>query len=112
MIANILPSNQGQKVKIQLFQNMVMLHIQFKGMTHASPSFDPPGWTKGVGQRQIFNFFSEHGHIAYQIKLNHECSNTAANILPADPPPRGHIGVGVKMSQFDFFRTWSCFISN
>ena len=29
---------------------------------------------------------SEHGHVAYQIKDNHECSNMAANILPADPP--------------------------
>ena len=31
--------------------------------------------------------FSEHGHVAYQIKGNHMCSNMVANILPADPPP-------------------------
>ena len=30
--------------------------------------------------------FSEHGHVAYQIKDNHECSNMVANILPTDPP--------------------------
>ena len=29
----------------------------------------------------------EHGHVAYQIKGNQECSNMVANILPADPPP-------------------------
>ena len=29
--------------------------------------------------------FSEHGHVAYQIKDNHKCSNMLANILPADP---------------------------
>ena len=33
--------------------------------------------------------FSEHGHVAYQIKGNHDCNNMAANILQADhhPPP-------------------------
>ena len=32
MVANILPADPG--VKIQLFLNMVMLHIILKGMTH------------------------------------------------------------------------------
>ena len=36
---------------------------------------------------------SEHGHVAYQIKENHECSNMVANILPTDPPPLGMDGV-------------------
>ena len=31
--------------------------------------------------------FSEHDHIAYQIKGNYECRIMVANILPADPPP-------------------------
>ena len=41
LLKNILPTDPpdplgwGQKVKIQLFQNMVMLHIK-KGMTHAA----------------------------------------------------------------------------
>ena len=30
------PQGWGQKVKIQLFQNMVMLHIKLKGMTNAN----------------------------------------------------------------------------
>ena len=34
-----------------------------------------------------FFFFSEHGHVAYQIKENQECTNMVANILPADPLP-------------------------
>ena len=28
---------------------------------------------------------SESGHVAYQIKGNHECSSMVANILPAEP---------------------------
>ena len=36
--------------------------------------------------------FSEHDHVAYQIKGNHKCSNTVANILPADPPPPRTLG--------------------
>ena len=34
--------------------------------------------------------FSEHGHVAYQIKGNNEYRHIVANILPADspyPPP-------------------------
>ena len=36
-----------------------------------------------------FNFL-EHGHVAYQIKGNHGCSNMVENILagnPLPPPP-------------------------
>ena len=40
--------------------------------------------------------FSEHGHVAYQIKGKHECSNILANILPAPlPPPWVSIGQNV-----------------
>ena len=38
-----------------------------------------------VGQNSTF---SEHSHVAYQIKENQECSNMVANILPADPGDR------------------------
>ena len=31
-----------------------------------------PGWTSGVGPMP---FFSEYGHVAYQIKADDECSN-------------------------------------
>ena len=51
--------------------------------------------------------FSEHGHVAYQINWNHSCSNMVANILPADPTPTMEFG-----SKFNFFRAWSCCISN
>ena len=30
------PGGWGQKVEIQLFQNMVMLHIKSKGLAHAA----------------------------------------------------------------------------
>ena len=46
MVANVLPADTlhlplnpwgfGQKVKIQLFQNIVMLHITLKGITNAA----------------------------------------------------------------------------
>ena len=38
--------------------------------------------------------FSEHGHVAYQIKENHRCSNMIANISPSDPHPT--LGLGSK----------------
>ena len=59
--------------------------------------------------------FSEYGHFAYQIKGNDTYSNMLVNILPVDPhDPRGGGGGGgvVKRSNFNFFRTWSCCISN
>ena len=31
--------------------------------------------------------FTEHGHAAYQSKMNHKCHNLVANYLPADHPP-------------------------
>ena len=43
----------------------------------------PPG--DGVS-RSTFNF-SKHGHVAYQIKENHECSIMVANSLPSDTTP-------------------------
>ena len=33
------------------------------------------------------SIFTEHVHVAYQIKENHECSNIVANILHANPLP-------------------------
>ena len=46
----------------------------------------PPLW---VGVKRSNSSFSEHGHVANQIKGNHECSNIVANILPADTPILG-----------------------
>ena len=42
--------------------------------------YDP----RGIGSK---GQNSEHGHLAYQIKGNHEFSNMVASILPAYPPP-------------------------
>ena len=54
---------------------------------------NPHPLTLGMGQNSTF---SEHGHVAYQIKDNHKCSNMVANILPPDPlpPPLGIGPVG------------------
>ena len=36
--------------------------------------------------------FSEHGHVAYQLKGITKCSGIVANFLPTDPPPPTTIG--------------------
>ena len=46
------------------------------------------------------NFFSEYGHVAYQIKADDFCSNMVANILPTDTLDPGG---GVKRSNYIFF---------
>ena len=56
-----------------------------------------------VGSKGQNSTFSEHGHVAYQIKGNHKCSNMVANVLPADPTHPHDPGVGVKRSKFNFF---------
>ena len=53
--------------------------------------------------------FSEHSHVAYQIKENQECSNMVANIMPADTP--ADPGDLVNRSKFNFFIIWSGCIS-
>ena len=52
-----------------------------------------PGWTMGVGSKSQNSNFSEHGHVVYQIKSNHKCSNIVAHTLPADPLT---LGLGSK----------------
>ena len=42
--------------------------------------------TLGLGSKGQNSTFSEHGHVAYKIKWNQECSKMVANILPTDPP--------------------------
>ena len=39
-----------------------------------------------MGSNDQNSFFSEHGHVAYPIKGNYECSNMVTNILLADSP--------------------------
>ena len=80
------PAVWGRKVKIQLFQNMIMFHIKLKGITKCSSMVANIStvllYSKGQNKT-----FSEHGHASYQIKENHECSNMVESIWPADPPP-------------------------
>ena len=141
-----------------------MLHIKFKRITIAATRYQifsciPP--TLGMGSIGQSSTFSVHGHVAYQVKRNHECTNKVATILPADtynpypppppPPPPPTLGIRsigqnstfsdhghlvyqikwnqeikqhgcadppplpdlrVKWSKFNFFRTWSCCMSN
>ena len=47
----------------------------------------PPSPTAlGMGFISQNSTFSEYGHVAYQVKGNHECSNMVAKNLPADSP--------------------------
>ena len=51
--------------------------------------------------------FSEYGHVAYQIKANHEMQQLVSKYF-ACRPPLPDPGNGVTRSKFNFFRTWSC----
>ena len=63
-----------------------MKHIKSDFRSKACDS--PTEWTCGVGSKGQNSTLSEHGHVAYQIKENHKCSNKVANILPRDPLPK------------------------
>ena len=68
----------GQKIKIQLFKNMVMLNFKLnvikKMQHHGSKYFArrPPSPDPGVESKGQNSFFSKHGHVTYQIKGDHE----------------------------------------
>ena len=91
------PRGWGQKIKIQLFQDMVMLHFKLKGITKCSkmvanilcadPLPPPPPPTLVIVSIGRNSTCSENGNVAYQIKGITKCSNMVANILCADPPP-------------------------
>ena len=65
-------------------RHQVSKNIIFCPYTH--PSTDP-----GDGLKRSI-FFSECGHVVYQLKGNHECSNMVANILAAEPLPDPGMG--------------------
>ena len=75
------------------------------------PVSHPLGGLRGRGQNSTFK---EQCHVAYQIKVKHECRSMVANILLPPPTlvPRPTLEVGIKISKFFFFRTWSWCISN
>ena len=82
------------------------------------PGPPPPPQTLGMGSVCENSFFSEFGHVSYQILENQQCTNTVAIILPTDPhpyyPPSPSLRPWgwVSRSKLNFFRTWSCYISN
>ena len=51
------------------------------------PWSNPLGGLSGWGQKLKKSTSSEHGHVAYEIKWTHKCSNMVASVLPAEPPP-------------------------
>ena len=66
-------------------------------MKHIKRDFSLKAWVRarwmdlGVGQRPKF-FFSEYGHVAYQIKADDAGSNMVANILPTYTPLTQGVG--------------------
>ena len=46
----------------------------------------------GGGAEVKIKFFSEYGHVAYQIKAGDAGSNMVANILPTDTPSTQRVG--------------------
>ena len=67
------PDSRGQKVKIQLFQNNIMLHIKLKGIANAATWSQifclqtGPTLAFGLGSKGKNSTGSEQGHVAYQI---------------------------------------------
>ena len=99
----------GQKVKILLFQNTVISHIELKRITNAAtwlqifclqtPTPQPTSRFWVWGQHSTF---SEHGHVAYQVKEINTNSNIVANSLPAYTPANLGMGPVGQTSTFIF----------
>ena len=122
-LANILPTDPSLTLLLgSKGQNVVSSehgHVayQIKGnhqrQQHGSKYFPrilPPPPTLGMGSICQNSTFSEHGHAEYQIKSTHQMQQHGSNILPAYPLPEPRDGV--NRSKFNFFKTWSCCISN
>ena len=118
LVANSLPADPspilGEGSKGQSFNFFrtwsccISNKIESRMQQHDSKSFAhrPHPTLKPKGHNSTF---PQHGHVAYQIKWNHECSKMVANVLPQ---PSSTQRGGIKRSKFYFFRTWSCCISN
>ena len=80
-----------------------MLHIKLKKITNAAIWYQifcaqtPIPLTLRMGSVGQNSPLSEHGHVAYQIKENHECSNMVPNILLADSPTLGMGPIGQNL---------------
>ena len=70
------------------------------------PALSPIPLTLWLGLKGPNSTFLEHGHVAYQINVNHEGSSMVANILPAYPPPpppalgMGSVGQNSTFSEY------------
>ena len=56
----------------------------------------PPPLTLGLGPKGQNSTLSEQGHVAYQIKGNHDCSNMVSTYFAcrSPSPPKKNIGIG------------------
>ena len=122
MVANIMPADPpspsirtGLIVKFQLFHYMVMLHIKLKGITKCSNTvtnicLQTPHCplTFGIGSIGQKLTFSEHGHVAYQIKGNNEMQQHGSKYFAGRPSSPLTGGMGSIGQNSTFFRTWSC----
>ena len=75
-----------------------MLHIKLKRMTHAATQYnilsvDPPLGVglQGVGSKGQNSTFSEHCHVAYQIKGKDECRHIFCPYTHLDPGVRSKV---------------------
>ena len=88
------PWGWGQWVNVQLFHYMVMVHINLKRITKCSNmvaiilAADPHSFTTlGMGSIGQNSTLSEHDHVAYQIKWNHEMQQHGSKHFARRPPP-------------------------
>ena len=84
-----------------------MLHIKLKRITQCSYMIvnicpQTPHLTLGIGPLGQNSTFSEHGHVAYQIKENHQIQQHSSKIFDRRPLPDP--AVGVKSSKFNVFK--------
>ena len=107
------PDPYGQKVKIQPFRDMVMLHIKFIGIRKCSnmvanilpsdPHPPPPHLTQGV-KRSKFNFFRTMSCCISKLKgITNAATWSQIFYLQTREP-----GDGFNRSKVNFFRRWSC----
>ena len=94
---------------VRLLINLRESRMQHHGSKYFADRPLPTPYPLTMGSKGQNSTFSEHGHVAYQIKDNHECSNMVANILPSDhhtptPPPPLRMGSSGEKS---IFRTWN-----
>ena len=84
-----------------------MLHIKLKRITQCSYMIanicpQTPPLTLGMGSLGQNSTFSEHGHVEYQIKGNHQIQQHSSKLFARRPLPNP--AVGVKISKFNFFK--------